>query len=203
MRVVAGDYRGHTLKPVPGEGTRPTIDRVREAMASSIVSRRGPIEGASVLDAFSGSGALGIEMLSRGAAHATFLDSDRKAIATIRGNIASVGADDRSAVRTLDTFAFASAGGTLPGAPFDLVFLDPPYAHTGDEVAALVVAFAVSGLLADEAIIVYEHRTGAFDPDTAEALLGYNGNRPGDIEGTGLKRYGATEVSYLRYRKGE
>lgn len=229
MRVIAGSYRGRSLRTVPGDATRPTTDRVKEAVASSIISRRGSIEGASVLDAFAGSGALGIEMLSRGAAHATFVDNAREALQVVHANLSSVGIDPSSCVKNIDMLAASRRLPMLPGAPFDIVFLDPPYARESDEVMGLVVALARSGMLANHAIVVYEHKSTCFDPDASQALKGYNapvdarrdgergaateeehhrpeqGGRPicGHmlIKPAGSKRYGATEISYLVFEE--
>ena len=117
MRVVAGAYGGRRLKAPAGRATRPTADRVREALFSIL----GPLEGTRVLDLFAGSGALGIEALSRGAASATFVDSDARAIAAVRANLDALGAE--AEVARADALAFLARE---PGT-FDLVFLDPPY----------------------------------------------------------------------------
>ena len=117
MRVVAGAYRGRRIEAPQGRATRPTSDRVREALFSIL----GPIEGVRVLDLFAGSGALGIEALSRGAADAVFVDSDARAVAAVRRNLAALGAD--AEVYRRDAFAWL---GAASGA-FDLVFADPPY----------------------------------------------------------------------------
>jgi 16S rRNA (guanine966-N2)-methyltransferase len=117
VRVVAGAYKGHPLRAPRGRRTRPTADRVREAIFSLL----GEVSGARVLDLFAGSGALGIEALSRGASTAVFVERDPRAAAAARRNLASVGADGE--VRRQDVLRFlASAPGT-----FDLVFADPPY----------------------------------------------------------------------------
>jgi 16S rRNA (guanine966-N2)-methyltransferase len=117
VRVVAGVYKGRRLRAPAGRSTRPTADRVREALFSIL----GPLDGERVLDLYAGSGALGIEALSRGAAEATFVDSDPRAVAAIRANLDAVGAVAHVHVR--DALAFlADDRGT-----YDLVFLDPPY----------------------------------------------------------------------------
>ena len=126
MRVVAGELRGRHLAAPPGEGTRPTSDRVREAVFNALWSLDA-IDGASVLDAFAGSGALGIEALSRGAATATFVERDRAALHTLRANLASCGiGPDRAEVVVGDAPALV-ASGRLAG-PWGLALLDPPYA---------------------------------------------------------------------------
>ena len=122
MRVVAGSARGRRLAVPPGAATRPTADRVREATFNALGSL-GVVEGATVLDLFAGSGAMGIEALSRGAAWATFVDRDPRALAVVRANLEETGLARRA------TVARADAGRWLAGAGrFDLAVLDPPYA---------------------------------------------------------------------------
>src|SRR5215216_2322847 len=130
MRIIAGKWRGRTIETPPGVATRPTADRVRETLFSMLVSRLGSFEELRVADLFAGSGALGLEALSRGAASATFVDSDPNAAAVIRKNAERLGASDR--VRILRGSALA-----LPRSdPFDLIFADPPYA-SGSGTAVL------------------------------------------------------------------
>src|SRR5919108_5919547 len=121
MRVIAGTYGGRTLKTPPGAGTRPTSDRVREALFSILGDRT---HGARVLDLFAGSGALGLEALSRGAEHVTFVDDNRAAIGAIKANLAALNADAQ--VRQTDALRFLNAA-RIGGAQYDLIFLDPPY----------------------------------------------------------------------------
>jgi 16S rRNA (guanine966-N2)-methyltransferase len=140
MRIIAGEWRGRRLEAPPGLATRPTADRVRETLFSMLASRLGGFEGLRVADLFAGSGALGLEALSRGAAFACFVESDGMASAAIHANVKQLGAVDR--VRILGGSALA-----LPKAdPFDLVFADPPYA-AGSGTAA-VRAVAAAGWLA-------------------------------------------------------
>jgi 16S rRNA (guanine966-N2)-methyltransferase len=120
MRVVAGVYGGRRLKAPPGRATRPTSDRVREALFSIL----GPIEGARVLDLYAGSGALGIEALSRGASEAVFVDSDARAVTAIESNLETVGA--RARVHRRDALKWLESAPRGEDA-FDLVFADPPY----------------------------------------------------------------------------
>jgi 16S rRNA (guanine966-N2)-methyltransferase len=117
MRVVAGAFKGRRLRVPRGTRTRPTADRVREALFSML----GDVDGARVLDLYAGSGALGIEALSRGAASATFVDNDPRAVAALRRNLDAVGTEAQ--VRRQDALRFLSSA---RGA-FDLVFIDPPY----------------------------------------------------------------------------
>lgn len=121
MRIIAGEWRGRPIEAPPGLATRPTADRVRETLFSMLASRLGPFEDLRVADLFAGSGALGLEALSRGAAHATFVESAGEAIAALRRNAEKLGANDR--IRILGGSALA-----LPESkPFDLIFADPPY----------------------------------------------------------------------------
>jgi 16S rRNA (guanine966-N2)-methyltransferase len=123
MRVVAGTARGRRLRGPEGEGTRPTADRVREAMFNSLYSL-GALEGARVVDLFAGSGALGIEALSRGASHCTFVERDPAALDVLRHNLTTLGFDDRAEVVRADGPAALTR---TTAAPADLVLLDPPY----------------------------------------------------------------------------
>ena len=121
MRIIAGEWRGRTIVAPPGEATRPTADRTRETLFSMLVSRLGSLEGLRVADLFAGSGALGLEALSRGAGHVTFVENDMAAVKAIQGNVAKLGAGARADVR------LASALKLPPAEPFDLILADPPY----------------------------------------------------------------------------
>ena len=136
MRIVAGEWRGRPLIAPVGMATRPTADRVRETLFSMLASRLGSFEGLRVADLFAGSGALGFEALSRGAAETVFVESDSSAIAAIRSNARNLGANDR--IRIL----CGSALKLPPSSPFDLIFADPPYAAASgsDAVAAVETA---------------------------------------------------------------
>jgi 16S rRNA (guanine966-N2)-methyltransferase len=120
MRIIAGKWRGRAIEAPSGLGTRPTADRLRETLFSMLASRLGSFEDLRIADLFAGSGALGLEALSRGAAFATFVESDPGAAAVIRRNAGKLGAS----VQILSASALA-----LPRSePFDLIFSDPPYA---------------------------------------------------------------------------
>jgi len=122
VRIVAGEWRGRSIDAPPGAVTRPTADRVRETLFSMLASRLGTFEGLRVADLFAGSGALGLEALSRGAASATFIESDAQALASIRRNAEKLGASTRVQI-------VAGSALALPRRdPFDVVFADPPYA---------------------------------------------------------------------------
>ena len=138
MRIIAGKWRGRPIEAPPGLATRPTADRVRETLFSMLASRLGSFEDLRVADLFAGSGALGLEALSRGAASATFVENDSKAGAVIKRNAEKLGAS----VQIL-----AGSALSLPKAgPFDLIFADPPYAAGSG--TAVVQAVAEAGWLA-------------------------------------------------------
>jgi len=140
VRIIAGQFRGRPLQAPQGAETRPTADRVREALFSMLASRLGSFEDLRVADLYAGSGALGLEALSRGAGQATFVESDVRAQGAIKANAEKLGVTDR--IRIVGGSALA-----LPRSdPFDLVFADPPYA-TGSGTA-IVKAVADAGWLA-------------------------------------------------------
>jgi 16S rRNA (guanine966-N2)-methyltransferase len=145
VRVVAGEFGGRRLRAPRGRATRPTADRVREALFAIL----GDVAGARVLDLFAGSGALGIEALSRGAASAVFVERDPAAVAAIRHNLDAIGVHDAD-VRRQDVLAFL---GGAEGS-FDLVFVDPPY----DSASRLAgpLSTALPAVIAEEALIVTE-----------------------------------------------
>jgi 16S rRNA (guanine(966)-N(2))-methyltransferase RsmD len=145
--VIAGRWGGRRLAAPRGRGVRPTSDRVREALFSTL----GPIADARVLDLFAGSGALGIEALSRGASEATFVDSDGAAVRAVRENLASLGAT--AEVRRADARAFLR-NARAAGRQYDLVFLDPPYRRAGALAEALAADLVV--VLAPGARVVTE-----------------------------------------------
>ena len=159
MRIVGGKWKGLAVEAPEGRGTtRPTTDRNRERIASMILSAAGlDLTGTRVLDAFAGSGAMGFELVSRGAASATFVDLDRRAVARIRRTAERSLRADASEWRALagDACSLAEQG-RIPGGPFGVVFLDPPYAVEASRVAALVRALAARGALERGAIVVYE-----------------------------------------------
>ena len=142
MRIIAGEWRGRPIEAPPGLGTRPTADRVRETLFSMLASRLGSFDELRVADLFAGSGALGLEALSRGASCATFVESDPEALRALKRNAEKLGATDR--VRILSGSAFALP----PSEPFDVIFADPPYGlESGTEVvrAAIVADWLAPG----------------------------------------------------------
>lgn len=134
MRIVGGEHRGRHLKAPRGGGVRPTSDRVREAIFNML----GPLDGASVLDLFAGTGAIGIEAISRGAGRVVFVDSAASAVRLVRANLSLLG--DAAADTTVEHLDAATAVRRLAerGERFDVVFLDPPYAVAGDILPRLL-----------------------------------------------------------------
>ena len=166
MRIVAGAWRGRALIAPPGSHTRPTADRVRQALFDMLLHApwggRDAVEGAHVLDVFAGTGALGLEALSRGGAHATFIEHDRAALAALRANIAACRAEDRCTVLAIDALA------TPPDGIASLVFLDPPYGH--DLVRRAVCRLCAVHRLAPGTLVVAETDRDAPAPTWATLL---------------------------------
>jgi 16S rRNA (guanine966-N2)-methyltransferase len=185
MRIVAGTWRGRALQTPPGDTTRPTADRVRQALFDMLLHApwggRDAIEGVRVLDVFAGTGALGLEALSRGAAFATFIEQDRAALAALRANIATLRAADSTAVLAGDALAtkgLAAAGPPFPGgAPCTLVFLDPPY--RADLVPRALAHLTEGGWIAPGALIVAE--TARDEPPLHADLLAERVHGPARI----------------------
>ena len=153
LRIVAGRHRGRRLLAPSGETTRPTAERVRQALFDMLWhapwAGRDLLDGARVLDAFAGTGALGLEALSRGAAHATFIEPDRAALAALRRNIATLGEDDRARVIPGD-----ATRPPVATAPCGLLLLDPPYGK--DLVPRALTALRAGGWIAPGALVVAE-----------------------------------------------
>jgi 16S rRNA (guanine966-N2)-methyltransferase len=185
MRIVAGTWRGRALQAPPGDTTRPTADRVRQALFDMLLhapwSGRDAIEGTHVLDVFAGTGALGLEALSRGAGFATFIEQDRAALAALRANISTLRAADRTAVLAGDALATkglaAAPSTTLSGAPCALIFLDPPYG--ADLVPRALAHLTEGGWIAPGAVIVAE--TAREEPPLHADLLAERVHGPARI----------------------
>lgn len=159
MRVIAGQYRGRTLVAPSGNATRPTTDRVRESLFSTITSLRGGFDEAIVLDAFAGTGALGIEALSRGAAYAVFCERDRFALAALQRNTSFLDPEMFSVVKG-DVLNRSLA----TPAPFDMLFFDPPYAADATAVSQVLERLDQAGQLDREALVSYEHAATLVSP---------------------------------------
>lgn len=184
MRIIGGRFRGTALAEV-GKGDaaahlRPTSDRVRESLFNVLLGGRhgDPVTGARVLDLFAGTGALGIEALSRGAAHATFIETGAVALGLLRGNIAKTRTEAEAEIIQRD----ATRPGLCPGAPVDLVFLDPPYGKGMGEQA--LQAARTGGWLAPQALVVWEEGAPMPAPEGFDPLE--------------TRRYGDTHITFLR-----
>jgi 16S rRNA (guanine966-N2)-methyltransferase len=182
-RIVAGAAKGRQLA-VPARGTRPTSGRAREALFSTLTVML-DLAGARVLDLYAGTGAVGLEALSRGAAQATFVESDRAAVATLYRNIAAVGLPGASVVR--GTVQEYLAG--RPDAPFDLAYADPPYALEEGALADVLSALAEPGWLVPDAVVVVERASRGSEPCW-----------PNVIQSIRQKRYGEGSLWYGRRR---
>ncbi|HLS78513.1 MAG TPA: 16S rRNA (guanine(966)-N(2))-methyltransferase RsmD [Nocardia sp.] len=181
-RIVAGVAGGRRLR-VPPSGTRPTSDRVREALFSSLAARM-DFDGARVLDLYAGSGALGLEALSRGAANALLVEADRKAAQVVRANIAELGLPGAE-LRVGTVSAVLAQGGA--GA-FDLVFADPPYELDSATLAAEVAQLAAGGWLAPGALVVVER-----------SVRGPELDWPAGFVPAAPRRYGETRLESAEY----
>jgi len=153
IRIIGGTARGRRLKTPAGESTRPTSDRVREALFSSLEAEFGGFHGLTVLDLYAGSGAIGLEALSRGAERVVLVEADRKAADVITANVKAVGLPGAT---VLVRPAEKVASGDNSGKPFDLVFADPPYKLETLEIQGILVELAGNGWLADDAVAVVE-----------------------------------------------
>ena len=178
MRIIAGSRKGARIF-APKNETRPTGDRVREAAFNLI----GPVDEMAVLDLFAGSGAVGIEALSRGAGHATFIDSAKSALTALRTNLRELGVDGNR-VTVLQGDSVTLAARHRPTSPYRLIFVDPPY--RSDLAERAVLALPDEHLAAD-AVVVIEHDKRNRPPDALRSLLR-----------TDERRYGDTLVSFYR-----
>ncbi|MFD9703583.1 16S rRNA (guanine(966)-N(2))-methyltransferase RsmD [Lentzea sp. NPDC059081] len=179
-RIVAGSAGGRRLK-VPPKGTRPTSDRVREALFSSLEALM-DLDGVSVLDLYAGSGALGFEALSRGAGHATFVESDKRAAEVLKANARELGFGNTTiANRTAEAYVLGE------GEKFDVVFADPPYAVGDDELAK--VLRGIVPRLTPDAVLIVERASRSGEPAWPEK-----------VESLRAKRYGDTAVYWGQVR---
>src|SRR5215472_13341715 len=156
-RVIAGIAGGRRLSVPAGRDTRPTSDRAREGLFATVQAIRGPLAGASVLDLYAGSGAVGLEALSRGAARALLAEADARAVRVIRANITALGLAGAHVVagrveRVLATGPAGERAGAAVGGRFDLAFADPPYAMPAEAVSAMLTALITVGLLTPGAL---------------------------------------------------
>ncbi|MGW6458774.1 16S rRNA (guanine(966)-N(2))-methyltransferase RsmD [Streptomyces sp. NPDC055078] len=155
-RVIAGTAGGRRIAVPPGAGTRPTSDRAREGLFSSWESLLGTFSGLRVADLYAGSGAVGLEALSRGAAYALLVEADARAARTVRENVRSLGLPGAE-VRTGKAEQIVTS--RAPGDPFDVVFLDPPYAVTDDDLREILLTLRSEGWLTGDALVTVERST--------------------------------------------
>ena len=167
MRIIAGEFRGRTLRPPGDRRTRPTADRVREAWFSILGNR---LSGATVVDLFAGSGALGLEALSRGASHVEFVEVGKSAVTALRANVAALDAEERVKVHRVDALRFVDR---LDEGSFDIAFADPPYGHDHGR----------------ELIRIFQSRPFA-------GVLGVEHRSTDDIGGDETRRYGDASISF-------
>lgn len=184
MRVVGGQFRGRTLRAPRGRATRPTSDRVREALFDILGSR---VVGARVADLFAGTGALGLEALSRGATHAHFFESGREARAALAANIGSLGVAAQTSIVATALPRGLAAAARGDGAPWDLVFADPPWGRSLAEQA--VEGLRRLSLVAPNGLIIVEERHGQ---EGSEADWRARG-----VALVGARRYGDTALVML------
>jgi 16S rRNA (guanine966-N2)-methyltransferase len=181
MRITGGVHRSRPLRAPSGDRTRPTSDRVREALFGILAGQR-TLEGARVLDLYAGTGSLALEALSRGATWATLVERSRPALAAIAANVAALRLEAH--VRVVSGIVERSRPSIARDAPFDLVFADPPYAFvTSGEAVHALASLVSSGVLAADALLVLEHGKD----DASPAIPG--------LSLTDTRRYGDTAIT--------
>jgi 16S rRNA (guanine966-N2)-methyltransferase len=185
-RIIGGRAGGRRLRTPPGSGTRPTSDRVREALFSSVESALGSLQGLRVLDLYAGSGAVGLEAWSRGAAEVTLVEQDRRTAGVVTANARALGCTGVQVVAS----AVARHLAAPPPTPYDFVFLDPPYSLPTEAVVADLVALG-RGWLGEDALVVVERASRDRGP----------GWPPGFAPGR-VRRYGETSLSSATWTGG-
>jgi 16S rRNA (guanine966-N2)-methyltransferase len=183
MRIIAGAYKGRRLATPRGATTRPTADQVRIALLDTLMPW---LPGARVLDLFAGAGGVGLEALSRGAAHATLVERDARAVGALRANVATLGVETTARV-VRDDVARALAALARAGERFDVVFLDPPY--DTDDIATTLTALGRADVLADDPVVVAQHLTKRGPAASAGALAAFR-----------TRRFGETTLTFFRRR---
>ena len=183
-RIIAGSARGRRLKTPAGEGTRPTSDRVREALFSALESALGSLHGLRVLDLYAGTGAVGLEAISRGAATATLVESDRRTARLIGENAATLGFPVEVLAQPV-----ARVVARPPRTPYDIVFADPPYPLPTAELDATLVTLVTNGWVSDGGILVVERSARSVEPIW-----------PGGLQVDRLKEYGETVLWFTRLK---
>lgn len=181
MRIIAGALKGRRLVTPRGDVTRPTADQVRIALMDTLAPH---LPGARVLDLFAGAGGVGLEALSRGAAHATFVERDARAVAALRRNVESLGVSAVARVVRGDVERELAALARV-GERFDIVFLDPPY--ESGALAGTLAALGAGGLAAPGGLVIVQHPTKRPPPATVGALTAFR-----------TRRFGETTLTFFR-----
>ena len=181
MRIIAGAYKGRRLITPRGDVTRPTADQVRIALLDTLMPW---LPQARLLDLFAGAGGVGLEALSRGAAHVTFVERDARAVAALRDNVATLGVADATRV-VRDDVLRALGALARAGERFGLVFLDPPY--DAEATTTTLAALADGALLTDRALVIAQHLTKRAPRDTAGVLRAFR-----------TRRFGETTLTFFR-----
>lgn len=176
-RIVAGTLGGRRIVAPAGDRTRPTSDRVREALFSALESMA-DLDGARVADLYAGSGAVGLEALSRGASHVLLVESDPRVARVVRQNIAALGVG--SAARLVIAKVGAALAANPGGESYDVVFADPPYAVPDEEVTAVQAALVDGGWLAADAVVVIERATRSGPLTWVKGITGEHSRRYGE-----------------------
>jgi 16S rRNA (guanine966-N2)-methyltransferase len=185
-RIISGSARGRRLRTPAGDATRPTADRVREALFSALEAELGSLHGLRFLDLYAGSGAVGLEAASRGAVAVTAVESDRRTARLVAANATALGLD--LDVRSQPVAAVLA---TSPGSAYDVVFLDPPYSVPSDEVAHVLALLVAHGWVGPGGAVVVERSARSVEPTW-----------PDGLELRRQKKYGETVLWYLRRDSG-
>jgi 16S rRNA (guanine966-N2)-methyltransferase len=180
MRVLTGEYKGRVLRTAKGLSVRPATGRVRQTVFD-VLSSRGVVDGSRVLDLFAGSGSLGIECLSRGATHATFVENDPEAARSIEENIRALGCADRADIVRMDAMVYVQGG----CGPFDILFVDPPYRYPATQTIPEILFR--NNAVAPGGYVLVEH--------TTEVRFGNTDRYSIETE----KRFGRTVVTFFRH----
>jgi len=183
-RIVAGAARGRRLAAPPGRGTRPTADRAREALFSALEAQLGSLAGRRVADLYAGSGAVGLEALSRGASAVVLVESDPAAVRSLRANVDAVGLPGAEVVAGRVERVVSRPAGS---AAYDLLFADPPYELTDDDLREVLTTAADNGWLAADALLVVERAT-----------RGGEWSWPAGVDALRARRYGEATLWYGR-----
>ena len=188
MRVISGSAKGIKLAEFKGDSIRPTADRVREAVFSSLNSQFNGFVGKKVLELFAGTGAMSIEALSRGAAKAVMIDESRDAEELIKRNLATAGVSDRALFKRGNVHEILSR--LAVDGPFDLIILDPPYAK--NNIETIITDLIHFGLVQSDGIICIETSSKTVLDDTIGNMISFN-----------RRKYGSTLISYYRFSEAE